>query len=122
LVAIGHEAEEVVVLRTRDAQGAVLDTRLWVVDYDGAPWIVTTPIGRHVRNLTAEPRVELVRNGVAQCFLARRFTDRATIEAAFRARAKKYWTQRVGEAAGLWAAPGGDLEKIAVAIRLDPCP
>lgn len=122
LVAIGHEAEEVVVLRTHDAQGAVLETRLWVVDYDGAPWIVTTPLGQHVRNLTAEPRVELMRHGETRCFVARRFEDRVTIEAAFHARERKYWTQRIGEAAGLWAAPGGDLQKIAVAIRLDPCP
>jgi hypothetical protein len=122
LIAVLHEAEEVVVLRTSDAQGTIQEARLWIVDYDGAPWIVTGPTTEHVRRLTADPHVTVVRKGVPQCFLAKRFDDRETIEAAFHAREQKYWMQRFGEKLGLWSAPSGDIRKIAVAIRLDPCP
>jgi hypothetical protein len=117
-----HEMEEVVVLRTCDAQGAVQETRLWVVDYAGATWIVTGPSTEHVRRLTANPRVELVRHGATSCFVATRYEDRETIEAVLHQRSEKYFVHRLALAAGFWRPPGGDIEKIAVAIRLDPCP
>ena len=33
------ESGEVVVLETQDTGGKALETRLWVVDYDGNPWL-----------------------------------------------------------------------------------
>ena len=68
LVAYGHEAEEVVVLRTSESDGTVRETRLWVVDHEGAPWIVTGREGRHDRNLAANPRVDLDEIAVALRF------------------------------------------------------
>jgi hypothetical protein len=35
------ESGEVVVLETRDAAGAVHETRLWVVDHEGFAWLRT---------------------------------------------------------------------------------
>ena len=121
LAASLHEMEEVVVLRTRDAQGTVQEARLWVVDYAGSTWIVTGPSTEHVRRLTTNPRVELVRHGVTNCFVATRYEERETIEAVLHQRSEKYVVHRLALAAGFWR-PGGDTEKIAVAIRLDPCP
>jgi hypothetical protein len=116
-----HELGEVVVLRTTDERETVLETRLWVVDSGGFPWVVTGPETPHVRRLAANPRVELVRGGVATCFVAERHGDRETIEAVLRARHRKYLVQRLALALGFWRE-SYDLEKIAVAIRFLPCP
>jgi len=121
LAASLHEMEEVVVLRTRDAQGTVQEARLWAVDYAGSTWIVTGPSTEHVRRLTTNPRVELVRQGVTSCFVATRYEDRETIEAVLHQRSEKYFVHRLALAAGFWRPSGGDIQKIAVAIRLDPC-
>jgi len=122
LIAILHEVEEVVVLRTFDGAGDVLDTRLWVVDVEGAPWVVTGPRTEHVARLAAHPRVELLRRGTTTCYVARPFGDPKTIEAVLAQRLEKYRVYRVGLAAGFWRPPSGRIEDMAVAIRLDPCP
>lgn len=117
-----HEAEEVVVLRTPDAQGDVLATRLWVVDHDGAAWVVTGRKSEPVRRLTAIPRVELVRGGRVGCYIASPYNDRETLETALRLRQEKYFAQRLAVAVGLWPDSLDGIEEIAVAVRLDPCP
>ncbi len=124
LVAMGHEAEEVVVLRTTDADGDVRETRLWVVDHDGAPWVVTSLGGPHDADLTATPRVEIVRGGETQCWLAERHVDRATLVALLQLRSEKYRAQRIAIASGLWQhfEERDDLTRIAVGIRFTPCP
>jgi hypothetical protein len=109
-------------LRTQDEEGTVRETRLWVIDYEGAPWVVTARNSEHVRQLTAKPRVELFRRGQARCYLAEPHGDRETIEDALRLRREKYWVQRVAVALGVWPGSRDDLEAIAVAVRFDPCP
>lgn len=49
-------------LRTHDDSGRVRDTRLWIIDDGGSAWVVTRPWGTHVRELTADPRIELLRH------------------------------------------------------------
>ena len=58
------ESGEVVVLRTLDEVGRPHETRLWVVDRDGRPWIRAGNAGSgwFVR-LQANPAVEVVRGG-----------------------------------------------------------
>jgi hypothetical protein len=58
------ESGEVVVLRTRDAAGEAHETRLWVVDHEGRPWLRAGHAGTgwFVR-LQADPDVEVVRGG-----------------------------------------------------------
>jgi hypothetical protein len=122
-LAYGHEAEEVVVLRTRAPEGSVRETRLWIVDYEGSPWIVTGPGSPHDRDLTANPRVEIVRHGRADCWMAERHLDRSTLETVLQARSDKYLAQRIALSTGMWKhfSKRDDLEEIAVALRFVPC-
>lgn len=67
-VAVGTylagEQVEVAVLRTVDADGSPHDTKLWVVELDGTPWVrVARPERRWFVRLRAHPEVELVRGG-----------------------------------------------------------
>jgi hypothetical protein len=65
------ESGEVVVLRTRDAAGAVRETRLWVVDHDGSPWLrAGNSQGGWFTRLSAQPEVEVVRGGETRTFHA----------------------------------------------------
>jgi hypothetical protein len=123
LVAYGHEAEEVVVLRTIGPEGSLRETRLWVVDHQGSPWIVTGRGSGHDRNLTANPRVEIVRHGEARCWVAERHLDRTTLETVLEARSEKYLAQRIAFATGIWRhfSERDDLDEIAVALRFAPC-
>lgn len=123
-VAFGHEAEEVVVLRTTAPTGAIRETRLWVVDHQGSPWIVTSRGGPHDLELTENPRVEIFRHGEARCWMAERHLDRETIERLLELRSEKYRAQRIAFAIGAWKhfSERDDLEEIAVALRFEPCP
>lgn len=123
-VAYAHEAEEVIVLRTTGSEGEVRDTRLWIVDHQGSPWIVTGRGYPQDLELTASPRVEVFRRGEARCWMAERHLDRATIETILQARSEKYRAQRVAFAMGVWKhfSERDDLDEIAVALRLAPCP
>jgi hypothetical protein len=123
LVAYGHEAEEVVVLRTTGPEGAVRETRLWIVDHQGSPWVVTGRDSGHDRALTGNPRVEIVRHGEAHCWIAERHLDRATLEAVLQSRSEKYLAQRIALGARAWKhfSEREDLATIAVAIRFAPC-
>jgi hypothetical protein len=63
---LAGERTEVAVLRTYEADGTPRDTKMWVVDYDGKPYV---RIGRPGRGwgerLKANPKVELTRGGGA---------------------------------------------------------
>jgi len=124
LIAYGHEAEEVVVLRTTAPEGSVREVRLWIVDYEGSPWIVTSRGSDYDRDLAADPRVELYRQGEARCWEAERRVDRPTLETLLEARSEKYLAQRIALGTGVWKhfSERDDLEEIAVAIRFSPCP
>jgi hypothetical protein len=75
------ELDEVVVLRTTDDQGEVFQTRLWVADHAGHPWLVARfPDRRWLAHLRANPRAELVRGGLTQCHLAAVVEDDAKRE------------------------------------------
>ena len=68
LVALGSffagEQSEVVALRTIDDEGHAHDTKLWIVDHDGRPWVRgIRPTLRWLERIRANPRVELVRGG-----------------------------------------------------------
>lgn len=61
---VAGEQNEVAVLRTRDATGVPYDTKLWIVDVDGAAWVrVARPERQWFQRLRAEPEIELVRGG-----------------------------------------------------------
>ena len=61
---IAAEQGEVVVVTTHDAAGDGEDTRLWIVDTDGAAWLrAGTPRAGWYQRLVAVPDIEVVRDG-----------------------------------------------------------
>jgi hypothetical protein len=65
------EGREVVVLRTRTADGAVRETRTWVADDAGAVWIeAAVPERPFFQQLLAIPEVDVVRNGTTHSYRA----------------------------------------------------
>jgi hypothetical protein len=110
---LAGERTEVVVLRTFDAEGAPHETKMWVVDRDGAPWVrVANPERDWYRRLQADPRVELVRGGRVLALRAEPDPSPATRAAVDAAFAAKY---------GLTDAwYGWLLRRGAVPIRLAP--
>ena len=85
---VAGERTEVAVLRTVDEGGAARETKLWVVDLDGSPWVrVARPERTWFARLRNRPEVELVRHGVALPYRAIEIEDsamRARVDAAFR--------------------------------------
>jgi hypothetical protein len=65
------ESSDVAVLRTRGADGAILETHVWLAQEDGVTWLeAATPERAWLRHVEASPEVELVRGGATQRFLA----------------------------------------------------
>jgi hypothetical protein len=87
---VAGERTEVVVLRTQDDGGAPVETKMWVVDYQGAPWVrVANPERHWYRRLLAHPHVELVRAGHAAAYVAHpedALATRLALDAAFAAK------------------------------------
>lgn len=69
-LALIEAGREVVVLRTRDAQGSSHETRLWVVDDAGRAWVLGDPDSSWMRRLREHPAVELERAGHARAYRA----------------------------------------------------
>jgi hypothetical protein len=66
---VASESGEVVILRTRDPAGGVHETRLWVVDHDGSPWLrAGNPSGGWFPRLSARAEVEVVRGSQTLVF------------------------------------------------------
>jgi len=120
--AILHEVEEVVVVRTFDEAGGVHEARLWVVDHEGRPWVVTGQETEHARRIRANPRVQLYRAGAASCRIAEPVRGRETIVAMLERRHQKYFVQRLAVAVGVWSGDLTGIEETAVAIGFAPCP
>jgi hypothetical protein len=84
---LAGERTEVAVLRTYEGDGTPRDTKMWVVDYQGAPYV---RIGRPGRGwgerLKANPNVELTRAGATSARHAVVVSEpdtRRAVEAAF---------------------------------------
>jgi hypothetical protein len=61
---LASESGEVVVLRSNDAAGGTFETRLWVVENDGALWVrAGNPKSGWLARITALPKVAVVREG-----------------------------------------------------------
>ena len=68
---LAGEQIEVVALRTVDGEGHPHDTKLWIVDYQGRPWVrAARPKLGWVERIRANPRVELVRGGKTEAYTA----------------------------------------------------
>ena len=109
------ESGEVVVLETRDAAGAVHETRLWVVDYEGFAWLRTGEAqAPWLARLRAHPEVAVTRSGERREYRAGVVEDAATREQINTLELQKYgWRESVLRVAGM--DPAG-----ATPIRLEP--
>ena len=87
---VAGERVEVVVLRTFDADGTPHETKMWIVDHAGRPWVRVAKPGRAwYQRLLAHPDVELLRGD--QTLPLRAVPDpspeaRRAVDAAFAAR------------------------------------
>jgi len=73
------ESGEVVVLRTFDREGEPYETRLWIVEHDGAAWLRAGQAESvWFKNLSENPDVVLQRGGSERSFTAVPVPDDAT--------------------------------------------
>jgi hypothetical protein len=71
LQMVASETGEVVVLGTVDAAGAPQETRLWIVDYEGAQYLrAGSAKAQWYARLVAQPRIEVERNGSRATYVA----------------------------------------------------
>jgi hypothetical protein len=110
------EGREVVVLRTRAPDGALRETRTWVVDADGALWIEAAFAERpFLQQLLADPEVELERAGRVRRYRALPVPNPEGHERIRRLLADKYgW-------ADWWVGLLQDTSG-SIAVRLQPVP
>lgn len=110
---LAGERTEVAELRTFDAAGRPHDTKLWIVDLEGRPWVRIARPGRSWgEQLRANPEVELTRGDVTTLCRAVIVADEAEWRAVDRAFAAKYgWVD-------WWY--GLVLRSEPVPVRLDP--
>jgi hypothetical protein len=107
LIEVGRE---VIVLRTRNAAGGWLETRLWIVDDGGSSWLHGGD-SAWMRNLRARPVVEIERAGETHRYRAEPVAGpHPRLHELFRAKygVADWWVRTV--------APDGET---TTAVRLD---
>ena len=110
---IALEGREVVVVRTRDANGTEHATRTWIADADGAAWIeAANPERPFLHDLEREPTLVLDRHGVPLDCRAR-----IAPNPDGHARIRQLLADKYGWA-DCWIAMVADTER-SLAVRLD---
>ena len=95
LIILASESGEVVVLSTADERGTIHETRLWIVEHDGALWLrAGAPSSAWLARLRHRSDVVVLRGGVRRRFRAVTSED-AGVRDAINARiAEKYgWAE-----------------------------
>jgi hypothetical protein len=88
---LSWELGEVAVLRAQDDAGAIHETRLWVVDVDGAAYLRTgNPNNPWLLRVRAHPDVEVTRGDASRPFRAVPVDDPAIRDRVNAATAAKY--------------------------------
>ena len=117
------ESGEVIELHSRDEAGNYVTTRLWVIDLQGYPSVHSRPSARRTARIRANPRVQLVREGRAECRDAELLYESSLPEEvrqdAARLIEEKYGLRPYASYV-LGAMLGGSPEE-AILVRLKPC-
>jgi hypothetical protein len=108
LIEVGRE---VIVLRTEDADGGWLESRLWIVDDGAASWLHGGD-SRWMRNLEARPVVEVERGGETRRY-------RVTPLSGPHPRVHELLRAKYG-VADRWVRFVGPDDESTRAVRLDP--
>lgn len=97
LQVVAAESGEVVVLRTRDAAGALHSTRLWIVEDAGFAWLrAGSPESGWYARLLAQPQVEVVRGGSTLALRAEPVPDAGRVATTNRLMTEKYgWGEQL---------------------------
>jgi general stress protein 26 len=108
------ERVEVVVLHSHGADGEH-ETRLWVIDHDGAAWLRTSAANATwLPRIRANPAIELGRGEETHAFTATVSAEPATVAHLNELTLEKYgWSERLLRSMGADSAG-------QVGIRLDP--
>ena len=117
LYSIMGESEEVISLYARDADGAVTDLRLWIIDREDGAW-VGMPRAKATKHELDGARLEMLRSGDHQCVSPKLYEDRSTVNAIHKMKVDKYVVAQIFGSIGFYpleATPN------TVALRLDPC-
>ncbi len=117
LYAVFAEVEETVTLKVHDLNGSSVDLRLWIVDIEDKAWVTMNRTKAQTHGLEAA-KVELLRNGLFKCVISTQYEKRSIVNAAHHARSRKYATQRIATALGMFGENAGP---DTVALRLDDC-
>ena len=96
LQVIASETGEVVVLKTHDDAGELVETRLWVVDHENAQYLRAGPGSGWYLRLVAKPEVWLTRAGATATYAAAADLE-ARAEINRRMREKYAWRDQVVE-------------------------
>jgi len=114
MLVASESGEEIVVLRTVDAEGASHETRLWVADDAGFAWLRAGQPGSgwYVR-LQAHSQVEVERDGAVGRFEAVPVPDPASRDRIHALMRAKYGF------ADRWVSMLGD-RTLSIPVRLDP--
>lgn len=68
---IASESAEVVVLTTKTSSGEAQETRLWIVDHEGNPWLRSgSEIQSWYRNILEQSDVEIFRDSETETYTA----------------------------------------------------
>lgn len=88
---------ETVTLETSDASGGIVETRLWVVEYDGSSWLrAGVPTSSWLVRIEANDSIAVTRAGEKHRYRAVPVHDPATRDAVHDANHRKYgWAEQV---------------------------
>ncbi|MFQ5417862.1 MAG: hypothetical protein ACE5FL_12550 [Myxococcota bacterium] len=121
------ESGEVIVLHTMPDEGHDFIARLWIVDYQGQPWIgkADPSKAKWVARLRSDSRVEVTRGDVAECRQAVLAEDPAARREVYSLFQSKYRVPLNGSRLlGLLFGSNPDpaeAERSGVLFRLEPC-
>ena len=117
LYSIMGEAEEVISLYAKGADGETVDLRLWIVDREDGAWV---GMGREkaVSNNLDGAQLEMLRGGELSCVVPVLHEDRPTARAIHAMKVDKYWVAQSFGALGLYPL---EATESTVVLRLDPC-